>query len=494
MKARSATAPWNGVRMRTLQIGADPDTRQRAVTLPAGWSDSAAAALACLAPGHGAVSLAGAALVWIDRIAASVPDDDGLPRRLAVLLRAQAAAAGEGVWRGDTRDAPSFVVNLAAFAQPGTSFDLDLYVDALETVSVALRGLGGTGTRLLLGNLDACLAMLGLDYDSDPARDIAACLTALATATIHADAAPRHGLAVAPPRHCLVPHLAARALEAWQRAVARMPAPTPELFPRPVGIESGFSAPGPVDALLGFEACGIAPVFSPLSADGTLAESTLARLAARGISPAAALAASLDGRAVLRPADAAAVQAMHRAVRPFVDRVPAPAPSHAAMIKRDRASPRRRDLPSRHGGFTQKASVGGHRLYLRTGEYADGTIGELAISPVRDSPAQRGLMEAFSQAVSVGLQHGVPLDAYVDAFAYTSFGPHGAVEGDAAVGQASSILDYAFRALALAYLGRALPDAPQEDTTAPADEVMLPLDLPSVRTVSARRRDLRLVG
>ena len=512
MKARSTMASWNGVRMRTLRIGADPDAIPRSVTLPASWSDSAAAALAALAPGQGAIGLAQAASAWLDRIAAAEAEEEGgndLPRRLAGLLGSRAATAGESVWRGQTGDAAAgkaaadeaatFVVNLAAFARPGAGFEVDAYVDALQAAVAALRRLGGASAQILLGNLDACLAIIGLDYDSQPARDVAACLIALASATIHPDTAPRHGRTATPPQQCLVPRLASRAAEAWRSAVARTQCQELELFPRPVAIESGFSSPGPVDALLGFEACGIAPVFSPLAADGSLAESTLARLAARGISPAAAFAASLDGRPVLRGTDHGAEQAMHRAVRPFIDRVPPPALVHMRKAAGGSAFPVRRHLPPRHGGFTQKASIGGHRLYLRTGEYADGTIGELAISPVRESPAQRGLMDAFSQAVSIGLQHGVPLEAYVDAFAYSQFGPHGAVEGDAAVGQASSVLDYAFRSLAAAYLGCALEDAPRDapqdaeaqDDAASGDEVLLPLDLPPA---SARRRRLRLVG
>ena len=507
MRTRSALALWNGVRMRTLRIGPDADAPMRSVTLPVGWSDGAAAALARLAPGTGAVSIGRAAALWIDGIDTDPHGDADLGRRLTGLLRERAAAPGEAVWRGKGREAASFVINLAHFAQPGIGFDLKSYVDTLGTATLALHRLGGGYARILLGNLDACLAGLGLDYDSDPARDVAACLTALASATIHPDAAPAHGLAAAPPRLCSVPLLAARAADAWRAAVARSRVepgfPTMELFPAsasapPCRIESGFSTPGPVDALLGFEACGIAPVFSPLTSDGSLTASTLARLAARGISPEAAFAASLDGRAVLRDADLGSVRAMHCAVRPFIDRIPAApvpyVPPHAGRAGTTSAG--RRELPDRHGGFTQKAAVGGHRFYLRTGEYEDGSIGEIAISAVRDGSAQRGLMDAFGQAVSIGLQHGVPLDAYVEAFAYASFSPNGPVEGDTRIGSAGSVLDYAFRALALAYLGKVLPDAPQEgDVSTTTDELLLPLDLPTARDAGVRQRHgLRLVG
>ncbi|NVN12973.1 TSCPD domain-containing protein, partial [Nguyenibacter vanlangensis] len=156
----------------------------------------------------------------------------------------------------------------------------------------------------------------------------------------------------------------------------------------------------------------------------------------------------------------------------------------------------RRHLPARHGGFTQKASVGGHRLFLRTGEYEDGTLGEIALTPARESAVARGLMDALGQAVSIGLQYGAPLDDYVAAFAYTRFGPAGTVEGDPVAAYATSLLDYAFRALSDAYLGNRLPDAPHQDPVADAPSPMLPLDLPATpgETPPRRAGRLRLVG
>ena len=529
--AARIAAHWHGVRMRKVRAGADPDAATRLVTLPVDWEDSAAAALAQLAPGRADVSLAQAATRWIvalddgarteDRQAADAPGGSrtagpDLAGRLATMLLHRIAAPNQAVWQGSRTASPAFVLNLAAFARPGSGFDLNGFAAAIGAVSDALRLLlraGGRSGRILLGNLDACLAALGLDYDSDPARDVAACLVALATTSAHPERVPAHGAGQPPPSRCVIPMLARRANAAWQQAAAQASDRSPELFREAGPIETGLSAPGPADALLGFEACGIAPIFSPLRADGRLAASTLARLAARRMSPEAALAASLAGEVVLRTADFASVQAMHRAVSPFIDRMLAPMPAHqpVPVSTDDRVAvvpPTRRELPSRHGGFTQKASVGGHRLYLRTGEYADGSLGELAISPVRDGPAQRGLMEAFAQAVSLGLQHGVPLEAYVEAFAYTRFGPNGAVEGDASISSATSLLDYAFRTLAHAYLGRALPDAPRqtEANRMPLDaaaDALLPLDLPRAADAEARpgikpgvrqRHGLRLVG
>ena len=142
-------------------------------------------------------------------------------------------------------------------------------------------------------------------------------------------------------------------------------------------------------------------------------------------------------------------------------------------------------------------SVGGHKLFLRTGEYADGRLGEIDIALGKEAPGFRALMDQFAHAVSIGLQHGVKLDEYVEAFAHTRFGPAGAVEGDPSVARASSLLDYVFRHLAATYLNREIPAA-SEDGFVPAppprEEPLLPLDLPrdEARSTSARGK-LRIV-
>ena len=111
-------------------------------------------------------------------------------------------------------------------------------------------------------------------------------------------------------------------------------------------------------------------------------------------------------------------------------------------------------LPSRRNGFAQKARVGGHTIYLHTGEFADGSLGELFISMSKDGAAFRSLMNCFAIAVSIGLQHGVPLEAYVDSFLFTKFEPNGIVTGNDRIHMATSIIDYVFRELAVSYLGR----------------------------------------
>jgi ribonucleoside-diphosphate reductase alpha chain len=114
----------------------------------------------------------------------------------------------------------------------------------------------------------------------------------------------------------------------------------------------------------------------------------------------------------------------------------------------------RRKLPSRRKGYTQKAVVGGHKVYLRTGEYQDGTLGEIFLDMHKEGAAFRSLMNSFAIAVSIGLQYGVPLEEFVEAFSYTRFEPSGVVQGNDSIKMATSVLDYIFRELAISYLGR----------------------------------------
>ncbi|HEY1783601.1 MAG TPA: vitamin B12-dependent ribonucleotide reductase [Roseiarcus sp.] len=120
-------------------------------------------------------------------------------------------------------------------------------------------------------------------------------------------------------------------------------------------------------------------------------------------------------------------------------------------IERDRERER---LPDRRKGYTQKAVVGGHKVYLRTGEYQDGRLGEIFIDMHKEGAAFRSLMNNFAIAISLGLQYGVPLEEYVEAFTFVRFEPAGLVQGNDAIKNATSILDYIFRELAISYLGR----------------------------------------
>jgi ribonucleoside-diphosphate reductase alpha chain len=115
---------------------------------------------------------------------------------------------------------------------------------------------------------------------------------------------------------------------------------------------------------------------------------------------------------------------------------------------------RRRRMPDRRAGYTQKARIGNHKIYLRTGEYEDGTLGEIFVDMHKEGAAFRSMTNCFAIAISLGLQHGVPLDEFVDAFLFTRFEPNGMVQGNPHIKMTTSIIDYIFRELAITYLSR----------------------------------------
>ncbi|HEV2946721.1 MAG TPA: vitamin B12-dependent ribonucleotide reductase, partial [Gemmataceae bacterium] len=114
----------------------------------------------------------------------------------------------------------------------------------------------------------------------------------------------------------------------------------------------------------------------------------------------------------------------------------------------------RRRLPDRRAGYTQKARIGNHKVYLRTGEYEDGSLGEIFLDMHKEGAAFRSMTNCFAIAISLGLQHGVPLEEYIDAFLFTRFEPNGMVQGNPHIKMTTSIIDYIFRELAISYLGR----------------------------------------
>ncbi len=124
------------------------------------------------------------------------------------------------------------------------------------------------------------------------------------------------------------------------------------------------------------------------------------------------------------------------------------------VIVKELIKSHREKLPARRKGYTQKAIVGGHKVYLRTGEYEDGNLGEIFIDMHKEGAGFRAMMNNFAIAISVGLQYGVPLDEFVDAFTFTRFEPAGMVQGNDSIKNATSILDYIFRELAVSYLDR----------------------------------------
>ena len=122
-------------------------------------------------------------------------------------------------------------------------------------------------------------------------------------------------------------------------------------------------------------------------------------------------------------------------------------------------------LPERREGWTQEARIAGHKVYLRTGEYPDGTLGEVFIDIAKEGATLKGVLGCFAIAVSKGLQYGVPLEEFVDTFTFQTFEPRGMVEGHENIKMSNSIIDYVFRALGLEYLNRTdiVQNPPQED-------------------------------
>ncbi|MDP9196537.1 MAG: vitamin B12-dependent ribonucleotide reductase [Pseudomonadota bacterium] len=208
---------------------------------------------------------------------------------------------------------------------------------------------------------------------------------------------------------------------------------------------------------------------------------------------------------------------------PAAARIPQVAERIVERVVERVASAARQKLPDRRKGYTQKASVGGHKVYVRTGEYEEGRLGEIFIDMHKEGAAFRSLMNNFAIAVSLGLQYGVPLEEYVEVFTFTRFEPSGAVEGNDTIRMATSVLDYIFRELAISYLARtdlahATPADLLPDATGAGDrQATLPLKpgkgtdptpaapapavaedpLETVRRVASRgymRSNLRVVG
>ena len=491
------------MRMRRTEAAPDPDTSPRSVTLPASWDDLAAAALAALAPGMGPVSLASAAHAWIAPIAAAAEQagfDCPLADRLHRLLLLRRGAPTEAVWRRESEGEPGFVINLPAFLDSDGLFDFAGFAEAVETAVIALSFAAPQVRDIDVGMADLAglLAALGIDYASDAAREIGRCLAAILRG--RADAAsgrlgrvtgmvrpasfdwptpPVQATVRGLPEAARAARLAAAALEGMRHRAT-----------------TAITRPGLPEALLGCETGGIAPAFSAIGHAGRLTRAARAWLAVSGIMAEEALATALAGGSPIPTYGSVAHAAMHDAIAPFMHAMP---PRPVPLVVRS-APAHRRELPGRRTGYTQKASVGGHKLFVRTGEYEDGALGEIFVALHKEGAAFRGLMDNFAHAVSLGLQHGVPLERFVEAFTFTRFGPAGAVEGDPAVHAATSLLDYAFRNLAANYLGRCdIPEAELEDADtvghgARDQSPLLPLDLPDEASPRARRRGLRVVS
>ena len=242
-------------------------------------------------------------------------------------------------------------------------------------------------------------------------------------------------------------------------------------------------AEGHVQARRSFAACPALPedaraVF--VAADEIPTEDRLAMIAAMEAAAAAPCLTPLAPRAGADPAEIESLYLAAQSLGVGALRIAAPAPgTHPALelppaeeeapkrrpepepivaeriiervIERERA---RRKLPDRRKGYIQKAAVGGHKVYLHTGEYDDGSLGEIFLDMHKEGAAFRSLMNNFAIAISIGLQYGVPLEEFVEAFVYTRFEPAGPVTGNDTIRSATSILDYIFRELAVSYLDR----------------------------------------
>src|SRR5699024_620386 len=146
----------------------------------------------------------------------------------------------------------------------------------------------------------------------------------------------------------------------------------------------------------------------------------------------------------------------------------------------------RQRLPNRRNGYTQKVKIGGQSVYLRTGEYDNGQLGEIFLDMHREGAAFRSLVNCVAIAISLGLQHGVPLEEFVDAFTFTKFEPSGPVSGSPHVKMTTSVIDYIFRELAVTYLGR------EDLAHVPTEDIMMRKMHPSEEAKQARQKAKRI--
>ncbi|SHJ56732.1 hypothetical protein SAMN02745194_02851 [Roseomonas rosea] len=497
---------WERVALRRARAAADPDADPRLVALPASWEDEAAEALAALAPGEGPVALPRLAEAWIRRTAArgrklgilSTPESaEGFAAGLRALLLARRGAPGAGTWANDQKSEPRFVLNLPAFLDE-EGFDSTGYAAAVRLGVTTLEILGNAkANRLRLGfaDLAGLLAGLGLDYESTEAHAVAAAIAALTRGTAEAasgdlaeDLGAREPVSLLwpqPPASTPVPGLAEAA-----RAALDAAAGAPGLRHAAILV---LSPPDAVEGLLGAETGGLAPAAAPTrlmaTQDGGVAE----------VPTRAALRAGEEAARLLAPRGPEARGAMEAVLRPWLHAAPA-ALGATAQAPRPAPKPRPAQGHAAHGrGAVWKVTIGGHRVTLRTMEGAAG-LEEISLTLAKDGAAFRAMVDALCHSVTVGLAAGVALDEYVQSFAYTRFGPAGTVEGDPAIHRASSVLDWAFRRLALDHLGgRILPDPTEEECGADhlgtaAQQLPLLPDLPSTPAPATRRRALRLVG
>lgn len=501
MTPQKTARPWHGIKLSTYEAAPDPDSALVLATLPALWGQDAANALAAILPGKRLLHIADAAENWIAPLcqhAVTAGLEPDIHDELHDMLAARRASPSLGVWRQAPNEPAGFTFNLSAYLDDAGLFASTVLAQDVQRAVIALTLAAPAADCLHLGftDLNLFLARLGLAYESQEARDVAVALTALISAQADIASAQMHlagqdaGFKISTsnlPESCALPALLAAARTAQSQALA--------LGQRRHRTLLGFLQEVEIESLLGAEQVNFAPALSALNAEGNLAGWAIASLAARGLTTDKAFALTLGGEEIFPLPSRAAHAAMHETLAQLVATMPAQAVAHAVPS----APPQRTTLPARRRGYTQKVAVGGHKLFLSTGEYENGRLGEIFIALNKEGSAFRGLMDAFAIAVSIGLQHGVSLTDYVEAFTFTRFGPAGSVEGDPAVPAATSMLDYVFRNLAVNYLGQinlapASIDEPDELGDGAVERApLLPLDLPAPAP-RERRRALKLVS
>jgi hypothetical protein len=493
---------WHGIKQTTMKAALDPDAAPVMVKLPASWGQHAADALVAILPHHSNIDLAAAAESWIEPIAARAKTaglEADIGGALRQILAQRRGAPTANIWRNRAAGRPGFVFNLCAFLDEGSGFDHEALGQAVAMAVTALTLAAPSEHRLSVGftDLHLFLTRVGLAYDSPQGRDLTAMLTSFmgARADVASAALLARGTAPGYPIAQHTPAEGAAAPAGLAAATVAAQADAAAAGTRRHEALLGFANEPAVEALLGAETLNFAPAVSPVNAEGQLGQWARQRLAAQGLSAEGALVQLLGGAELFAPPRLGAYAAMHDALAPLVAQMPArPA---APMSARQKA--KREMLPARRSGYTQKVSVGGHKLFLSTGEYTNGRLGEIFIALHKEGSAFRGLMDAFAIAVSLGLQHGVNLEDYVEAFTFTRFGPAGAVEGDPAVPAATSMLDYVFRNLAVNYLGQtnlapAIVEAADTVGDGEAERApLLPLDLPAPAP-RERRKSFKLVS
>jgi hypothetical protein len=450
--------------------------------------------MAGLAPGNAPAALPRVAEVWIqglvqrgkrEGLLTSADEATALAAGLRALLLSRRGAPGMEIWHGTTGEG-RFVLNLPAFLDAGGDFDAHGYraACALAIQALDIWGNGVTET-LSLGFADMAGLLAGFDlaYDSDAARDVAAAIAALTRGAAEAESgrlAQRFGARHAPslirapaPLETVVPGLAKAAQAALDAA-----ADVPGLRHRAFVVLAPADA---VELLLGAESAGVAPASATTkpvrAADGSI----------QHVPTRAAELAGPDANWLLAYAERQARHAMEAAVMPFLDGLPAElaAVSEGFSLREAFALPKREPRAR-----SWRVTIAGSRVGLRVLEDELGNLREVSFSLPRESAVRRSLIEALAQAVSLGLSQGVPLSSFVNSYAYTP-GNGGMVEGDPSIRRATSLLDWAFRRLALDYLDR-------DDLTDPVEEAMpeprptilplLPLELPAHPSPRMRRQ------